>query len=83
MQSEQHDWRDEAACASTDPELFFPEKSDTQRLERAKAVCGRCAVQAACLEYALTTDQREGVWGGLSEGQRRALRRDAVRRRLR
>jgi WhiB family redox-sensing transcriptional regulator len=65
------DWRDEALCAQTDPEAFFPESG---HVEQAKRVCGRCPVQAACLEFALSTDQRFGVWGGRSARERRALK---------
>ena len=66
------DWRDEALCAQTDPEAFYPEKGASPR--DAKKVCDRCPVQAACLEYALTTDQRYGIWGGRTPAQRRALK---------
>lgn len=70
------DWRDEALCAQTDPEAFYPEKGASTR--EAKKVCGRCPVQAACLEYALTTDQRFGVWGGRSARERQALKPTAT-----
>lgn len=69
-------WRDEALCAETDPEAFFPEKGGSTR--EAKEVCADCSVQIECLEYALANDERFGVWGGLSERQRRRLARRTV-----
>lgn len=65
-------WKLDGLCRQTDPEAFFPEKGQPTR--PAKAVCGRCPVAAECLEYALTHDERFGVWGGLSERERRRLR---------
>jgi WhiB family transcriptional regulator, redox-sensing transcriptional regulator len=72
-------WRLSALCAETDPEAFFPEKGGSTR--EAKRVCVGCDVRAECLEFALTNDERFGIWGGLSERERRRLRmtrRDAV-----
>jgi WhiB family transcriptional regulator, redox-sensing transcriptional regulator len=66
-------WADGALCAETDPELFFPENGGSVR--DAKQVCSRCPVRAECLAYALDTNQRFGVWGGLSERERRQIRR--------
>ena len=68
-------WQDSALCAQTDPEAFFPEKGGSTR--EAKKVCGRCAVRGDCLEYALGHDERFGIWGGLSERERRRLKRRA------
>ncbi len=65
-------WRDRALCAQTDPEAFFPEQGGSTRA--AKRVCMRCEVRSACLDYALAHDERFGVWGGLSERERRRLR---------
>lgn len=65
-------WMDEAACAQTDPELFFPEKGASAKL--AKKICAGCPVAAQCLEFALRNDDRFGVFGGLSERERRKLR---------
>jgi WhiB family redox-sensing transcriptional regulator len=59
-------------CAQTDPEAFFPEKGGSTR--DAKKVCGACAYRAACLEYALVNGERFGIWGGLSERERRRLK---------
>jgi WhiB family redox-sensing transcriptional regulator len=69
-------WQTDALCAQTDPEAFFPEKGGSTR--DAKKICGTCEVRAQCLEYALQNDERFGIWGGLSERERRKLRRRAV-----
>ncbi|ASN40229.1 MAG: WhiB family transcriptional regulator [Paeniglutamicibacter terrestris] len=69
-------WQSEALCAQTDPEAFFPEKGGSTR--DAKRVCGACNVRSECLEYALTNDERFGIWGGLSERERRRLRKRAI-----
>ena len=66
-------WQADALCAQTDPEAFFPEKGGSTR--DAKRVCQSCEVRAECLEYALENDERFGIWGGLSERERRKLRR--------
>jgi WhiB family redox-sensing transcriptional regulator len=78
------DWRDQAACLTADPGLFFPVGNTgpaVDQIEKAKAVCGRCTVSEMCLQYALDTNQDSGVWGGLSEDERRALKRRAARAR--
>lgn len=69
-------WQAEALCAQTDPEAFFPEKGGSTR--DAKRICTGCQVRAECLEYALQNDERFGIWGGLSERERRKLRRTAI-----
>ncbi|WP_104117872.1 WhiB family transcriptional regulator [Arthrobacter sp. B1805] len=69
-------WQADALCAQTDPEAFFPEKGGSTR--DAKKVCGSCMVKSECLEYALENDERFGIWGGLSERERRRLRKRAV-----
>jgi WhiB family transcriptional regulator, redox-sensing transcriptional regulator len=66
-------WQADALCAQTDPEAFFPEKGGSTR--DAKRICTTCEVKAQCLEYALQNDERFGIWGGLSERERRRLRR--------
>jgi WhiB family redox-sensing transcriptional regulator len=66
-------WQTDALCSQTDPEAFFPEKGGSTR--DAKRVCGTCDVRAECLEYALQNDERFGIWGGLSERERRKLKR--------
>jgi WhiB family redox-sensing transcriptional regulator len=74
--AEEPDWQERALCAQTDPEAFFPEKGGSTR--EAKRICSGCDVRAECLEYALANDERFGIWGGLSERERRRLRRAAV-----
>jgi WhiB family transcriptional regulator, redox-sensing transcriptional regulator len=73
---EEPDWQERALCAQTDPEAFFPEKGGSTR--EAKRICAGCEVRAECLEYALAHDERFGIWGGLSERERRRLRRAAI-----
>ena len=65
-------WRLDALCAETDPEAFFPEKGGSTR--EAKRVCLGCSVRTECLEFALANDERFGIWGGLSERERRRVR---------
>lgn len=67
-------WQELALCAQTDPEAFFPEKGGSTR--EAKRVCLSCEVRQECLEYALGNDERFGIWGGLSERERRRLKRN-------
>lgn len=72
------DWIQRARCRSEDPELFFPVGTSgtaVEQVQRARAVCMRCQVRPQCLEWALATGQDSGVWGGLSEEERRAVRR--------
>jgi WhiB family redox-sensing transcriptional regulator len=66
-------WRDSALCAEIGPDAFFPEKGDSSR--PAKAICRSCRVRAECLQFALANDERFGIWGGLSDRERRRLRR--------
>jgi WhiB family redox-sensing transcriptional regulator len=69
-------WQERALCAQTDPEAFFPEKGGSTR--EAKRICSGCEVRAECLDYALAQDERFGIWGGLSERERRRLRRGGI-----
>lgn len=69
-------WQDQALCAQTDPEAFFPEKGGSTR--EAKRVCASCDVRSDCLEYALANDERFGIWGGMSERERRRLKKQVV-----
>ncbi|GGR68398.1 transcriptional regulator WhiB [Nocardioides luteus] len=69
-------WQERALCAQTDPEAFFPEKGGSTR--EAKKVCQTCEVRQDCLESALGNDERFGIWGGLSERERRKLKKRAV-----
>jgi predicted Fe-S protein YdhL (DUF1289 family) len=64
-------WMERAICVTTDPEAFYPEKGGSTR--DAKSVCTGCDVSAQCLAYALDNDERHGIWGGLSERERRQL----------
>ena len=78
------DWRQSALCREEDPELFFPIGTTgpaSVQVTEAKAVCRRCPSMDPCLTWALETGQDAGVWGGLSEDERRALRRARRRNR--
>ena len=71
-------WRNKAICRTEDPELFFPVGSSGPALlqvQQAKAVCRRCPVTEECLGWAMQTGQDAGVWGGMGEDERRAVRR--------
>ncbi len=81
---ENEDWRVDAACRDTDPDLFFPVGTTGPAIDQiasAKTVCGACDAQAECLEFALATNQDSGVWGGTSEEERRKLRKAWLARR--
>lgn len=76
------DWRDHAACLDEDPELFFPIGNTGPALVQvaeAKAICRRCDVLQECLDWAVASGQDAGVWGGMSEDERRAFKRRATR----
>ncbi len=73
-----YEWRDDAICRDTDPELFFPVGTTGHALvqiDRAKEVCDECTVSKQCLDFALETNQDSGIWGGLTEEERRVIRR--------
>lgn len=72
-------WQEFALCAQTDPDIFFPEKGGS--IAPATSVCASCPVQADCLEYAITHDIRHGIWGGMSDNDRRKIARDRRRTR--
>jgi WhiB family redox-sensing transcriptional regulator len=77
-------WRNAASCRSVDPDLFFPVGTTGMALDQiaaAKEVCMTCPVKQPCLEFALVSNQDSGVWGGTSEDERRALRRQWLRQR--
>lgn len=79
------DWRDRAACRDEDPELFFPIGTTgpaATQVSTAKVVCQRCPSVEPCLTWALDTGQDAGVWGGTSEDERRALKRQSARARV-
>ena len=67
------DWKDYSNCLGVDPDLFFPERGASTR--EAKEVCRSCVVQNDCLEYALQNGEKFGIWGGMSERERRRIRR--------
>jgi WhiB family redox-sensing transcriptional regulator len=66
-------WQDYANCLGVDPDLFFPERGASTR--EAKEVCRGCVVRPHCLEYALVHSEKFGIWGGMSERERRRIRR--------
>ena len=70
-------WMQDAQCAQTDPEAFFPEKGGTNA--PGKRVCGSCDVRAECLAFALENNERFGIWGGKSERERRKLAKNRKR----
>jgi len=76
-----YDWRDDALCRDTDPALFFPVGTTGNALvqiDHAKRTCGECTVSVDCLDFALGTNQDSGIWGGLTEEERRVIRRKRV-----
>jgi WhiB family redox-sensing transcriptional regulator len=70
-------WRQRAACRGVEPEIFYP--ISEEEAEEAKAICGACPVQETCLEYALGNRERDGVWGGATERERRRMIRQRRR----
>ena len=70
-------WRDHAACRGIEPDLFYPVSDE--EADPAKEICGLCPVRAACLEHALTVRERDGVWGGATERERRRMIRQRRR----
>lgn len=66
-------WRQHAACRGVEPDIFYP--ATDEEAEVAKAVCAVCPVRQPCLEYALTSRERDGVWGGATEKERRRILR--------
>jgi WhiB family redox-sensing transcriptional regulator len=70
---EERRWQERANCLGVDPDLFFPERGASTR--EAKGVCAGCEVRMECLEYALRNSEKFGIWGGMSERERRRIRR--------
>jgi hypothetical protein len=72
---ERQGWRDRAACAGEDPDLFFAEDDADGELatRKALAICGACPVSAPCLEFAVTSGERWGIWGGVPEQDRAGM----------
>ena len=64
-------WRQRAACRGIDPDIFYP--ASEEEADEAKAICAVCPVREACLEYALANRERDGVWGGATERERRRM----------
>ncbi len=73
LETEDQEWHQEANCLGVDPDLFFPERGASTR--EAKEVCRGCVVRESCLEYALANGEKFGIWGGMSERERRRIRR--------
>ena len=71
--AEEDQWQERALCSQTDPEAFFPEKGGSTR--EAKRICMGCEVRDECRDYAWAHDERFGIWGGLSERERRRIKR--------
>jgi WhiB family redox-sensing transcriptional regulator len=71
--AEERPWQELANCLGVDPDLFFPERGASTR--EAKDVCRGCVVRVDCLEYALANGEKFGIWGGMSERERRRIRR--------
>ncbi len=73
LQPVDRSWQHQANCMGVDPDLFFPERGASTR--EAKEVCRGCVVREDCLEYAIANGEKFGIWGGLSERERRKIRR--------
>jgi WhiB family transcriptional regulator, redox-sensing transcriptional regulator len=72
-------WRDRARCRGVDPQIFHPAEEDEAAADQAKAICALCAVRESCLEYAITSREKDGVWGGMTARERRRLVRQRRR----
>jgi WhiB family redox-sensing transcriptional regulator len=72
-------WRAKAACRGLDPIIFYPDPDVDEEAEPAKAVCAECQVQESCLEFALGVREKDGVWGGCTERERRRIIRQRRR----
>ena len=68
-------WREFARCRGVDPEVFYPVSDDDEAADEAKSICALCPVREPCLEFALSTREKNGVWGGLTERERRRVLR--------
>lgn len=66
-------WRQLAGCRGVDPDIFYPASEDDEDAAEAKAICAACPVREACLEHALLVREKHGVWGGLTERERRRV----------
>lgn len=72
-------WRSKAACLGVDPELFYPDPDNEDAANPAKLICGACPVQESCLEFAFRSGEKEGIWGGCTERERRRIIRQRRR----
>jgi WhiB family redox-sensing transcriptional regulator len=72
-------WSSKAACKGLAPDIFYPASDDDAEAEEAKVVCGACPVREACLEHALMVREKDGVWGGATERERRRMIRQRRR----
>ncbi|MFM7263431.1 MAG: WhiB family transcriptional regulator [Acidimicrobiales bacterium] len=70
-------WRNRGACNGLDPSIFFPESDDDS--DEAKSICSECPVRISCLEHALSVREKDGVWGGTTEKERRRIIRQRRR----
>lgn len=70
-----NNWRNEANCLGSDPDMFFPESKDKRYAKDALAVCRRCEVKDDCLDHAIENDEKYGIWGGMTPAERDALSR--------
>jgi WhiB family transcriptional regulator, redox-sensing transcriptional regulator len=74
-----HTWRSKAACQGLAPDIFYPSTEDDADAEQAKVICAACPVREACLEHALAVREKDGVWGGATERERRRIIRQRRR----
>jgi WhiB family transcriptional regulator, redox-sensing transcriptional regulator len=84
--AEHQDWREQGACLSADPDLFFPISSrgvSTTQITQAKRICAACPVRERCLNFALDTRQEHGIWGGATADERKRMRRRSRRQTVR
>ena len=72
-------WRDHARCRGVDPQVFHPAEEDEVAADAAKAICEQCPVREACLEFAISAREKDGVWGGMTARERRRLVRQRRR----
>ena len=72
-------WRAIGLCRGSDTLVFYPPSDDDSLAEEAKTICSMCAVRKPCLEFALTSREKHGVWGGLTERERRRVLRQRRR----
>ena len=70
-------WRQRGACHGLDPSIFFPDPEENA--EEAKSICAICSVRISCLEHALSSREKDGVWGGTTDKERRRIIRQRRR----